>query len=216
VASILKEHRIRRHDATSALAILRQKPLKVSPGTVAAATAHIGTVVDRLKLVNRQLAQAHRRLDELCEQLLEADDESGLTREQREISILRSLPGIGQMVLATLLAEAPQPLHARDYHALRLLSGVAPVTRRSGKSHQVIMRRACNRRLRDAMFHCARNAIQLDPASRVRYAALRARGHSYARALRSVADRLLGVACAMLKDRTLFDPQRASRSQDAA
>jgi len=216
VAAIFKAHRIRRHSAADALEILRQKPLEVSAGTLAAASAHIGSVVARLRLVNQQLTQAYRRIDELCEQLLEADDESGYTREQRDISILRSLPGIGRTVLATLLAEAAQPLHVRDYHALRMLTGVAPVTKRSGKGGYVIMRRACNHRLRNAMFHWARTAVQLDPVCHLRYAALRSRGHSYARALRSVSDRLLGVACAMLRDRTPYDPQHASSWRGAA
>ena len=34
----------------------------------------------------------------------------------------------------------------------------------------------------------------------------RARGHSYGRALRGVADRLLGVACVLLRRQVLFDP----------
>ena len=53
--------------------------------------------------------------------------------KQRDVTILRSLPGVGRIVLATLLGEAAEPLRKRDYHALRTLSGVAPVTRRSGK-----------------------------------------------------------------------------------
>jgi len=36
---------------------------------------------------------------------------------------------------------------------------------------------------------------------------LKARGHSYGRALRGVADRLLGLACVLLQRRTLFDPE---------
>ena len=48
--------------------------------------------------------------------------------------------------------------------------------------------------------------MQNDHTSRAKCEALRARGHGYARALRSVADRLLNVACAMLRDGTLFDP----------
>ena len=43
-------------------------------------------------------------------------------------------------------------------------------------------------------------------ASRSRYEALRDRGHSYGRALRTVADRLLGVACVLLRRQVLFDP----------
>jgi hypothetical protein len=70
----------------------------------------------------------------------------------------------------------------------------------------VTRRRACNRRLSNAAFHWAQTATQCDPTSRAKYQALRARGHGHARALRSVIDRLLYVACAMLENRTLFDP----------
>jgi hypothetical protein len=36
--------------------------------------------------------------------------------------------------------------------------------------------------------------------------ALRQRGHSHGRALRTVADRLLSVTCTLLEQQTLFDP----------
>jgi transposase len=120
------------------------------------------------------------------------------------------LPGVGRIVLATLLGEASEPLRRRDYQALRTLSGVAPVTKRSGKQKIVLRRQACHRRLRDAVYHWARVAIQHDELSRRRYAELRKRGHSHGRALRSVADRLLAVACAMLDNQTPFDPAYAS------
>jgi hypothetical protein len=45
-----------------------------------------------------------------------------------------------------------------------------------------------------------------DPVSRARYAALRRRGHSHGRALRTVGDRLLALACTLLKRQVLFDP----------
>jgi transposase len=96
------------------------------------------------------------------------------------------------------------------------LSGVAPVTRSSGKRRVVVMRKACHMRFRSAVYHWARVAIQHDPASRERYAALRARGHSHGRALRSVADRLLGVACAMLENQTLYDPNHHAKTLKAA
>jgi transposase len=213
IARRLRAHRIRRIDAAEILRLLRQQPLTVAAGTAEAAIAHIATVAERLKLVNRQIKEAHRRLDALCARLAEAADEEnapGQTSEQRDVTILRSLPGVGRIVLATLLGEASEPLRRRDYQALRTLSGVAPVTRRSGKRRVVLMRQACHRRLRDAVYHWARVAIQHDELSRRRYAELRKRGHSHGRALRSVADRLLAVACAMLDRQTPFDPAHAS------
>src|SRR5208337_419196 len=151
------------------------RPLPRSHGTVEAATAHITAVAARLKLVNQQIKQAHRRLDELADKLAEGreEDAPGQKSKQRDVTILRSLPGVGRIVLATLLGEAAEPLRKRDYHALRTLSGVAPVTRRSGKRCVVLMRQACHLRLRTAVYHWARVAIQHDVRSRARYAELR-------------------------------------------
>ena len=161
-------------------------------------------------MVNRQIKDAHRKLDALCAKLADAEEpEPGQSPEQRDVTILRSLPGVGRIVLATLLAEAWEPLRTRDYHALRSLCGVAPVTRRSGKKCVVVMRKACHMRLRTAVYHWARVAIQHDELSKRRYKELRKRGHSHGRALRTVSDRLLAVACAMLRARTVFDPARA-------
>lgn len=74
------------------------------------------------------------------------------------------------------------------------------------------MRLAVDVRLRNAVYHWARVATQHDKTSRAKYAALRARGHNHARALRSVADRLLAVACAMLEARSIFDPDRTPKA----
>jgi hypothetical protein len=43
--------------------------------------------------------------------------------EQRDVVILRSMPGLGRVILAVLLAEVWQPLRQRDDQALRTLSG---------------------------------------------------------------------------------------------
>ncbi len=216
VASLLKRHRIRRIDAASVLDRLRVSSVVVAAGTTEAATAHIKAVAARLALVNQQLRQANKRLDRLTERLAASGDaKPGQNAEQRDVTILASLPGVGRIILATLLAEAFDPLQRRDYHALRCLCGVAPVTRRSGKSKIVIRRLAAHRRLCNAAYHWARVAMKHDPTSRAKYAALRQRGHGHARALRSVADRLLAVACAMLQDQTLFDPNHPRQNHAA-
>jgi transposase len=206
VARILKNHRIRRIDAATALRVLRQPPLFVAPGTVEAATAHIRTLAARLRLINQQIKEAERRLDELCAAIeAAAEAEPGQICKQRDVAILRSCPGLGRITIAALLAEACEPLRLRDYHVLRILTGAAPVTRRSGKSCIVLRRHACNNRLRGAVYHWARVAIRHDPISHQRYAELRRRGHTHGRALRTVGDRLLYVLCTLLERQTLFD-----------
>ena len=107
---------------------------------------------------------------------------------------------MGRTVLATLLAEANDPIRRRDLAALRALCGSAPVTKRSGKGIIVVRRMAVHPRLRNACHYMAGIAIQHDRKSRLRYDALRQRGCGYSRALRTVADRLLAVMCAMLHE----------------
>ena len=167
---------------------------------------HIRSLAARMHLVNQQIREACNALDSLCAKLGAPDEESpsGQSHEQCDVTILRSWPGIGRIVLATLLTEAAQPLQARDYHALRALAGVAPVTRQSGRQRFVIRRLACNRRLQTAVHHWSRVAIQHDAAARRCYDALRQR-HGHARALRSVGDRLLSALCATLKRQVLYD-----------
>ena len=209
LARLLKRHRIRRVDAETALGILRRPAIKAAAGVTEAAVLHVRSLVVRLRLANREFRQAERKLDELCAALGKEppDAEDG---RPGDAAILASLPGVGRSTLATLLTEAAGPLGRRDRAALRTLSGVAPVTKRSGKACVVVMRYAAQVRLRQAVFHWARVAVQNDPKSRGRYEALRARGHSYGRALRGVADRLLGVACVLLRRRTLFNPDHGA------
>lgn len=207
IGRILKQHRIRRLDAGTVLRVLRAQALSVAPGTAEAATAHIRTLAARARLINAQLKEAQRRLDELCNAIEAAADATpGQICEQRDVVILRSFPGLGRITLATLLAEASEPLRLRHYHGLRSLAGAAPVTRRSGKACFVVRRHACNKRLAQAVFHWARVAKQHDPTSARRYEELRRRGHSHGRALRSVADRLLYVLCTLLERQMPFDP----------
>ena len=155
IARVLTTRRIRRIAAADALALLQQPALTVAPGTTTAAKAHIATAAERARLVNRQLKEVIRRLDVLVDQLAGPDvpeTDPGQPSEQRDAAILRSLPGVGRIVAATLFAEAHQALQSRDYRALRTLTGVAPVTKRSGKSRRVEMRQACSQRLRTAVY----------------------------------------------------------------
>src|SRR5919109_406485 len=73
-----------------------------------------------------------------------------------DVAIVQSLPGVGRKITAWLFAEAAQPLAQRDFQVLRTHGGVAPVTRQSGKRRVVVMRRGCNPRLRNALYHMGR------------------------------------------------------------
>ena len=160
---LLTQHRIRRVDAAILRERLRTPAVKVASGTAEAAIAHGRLVTERRALVNRQLDHACRHLDRLVRQLTEAAPADALTASAEaepassntpaDATILLSLPGIGTDVLATLLAERRGARRRRNYHALRCRCGVAPVTRRAGKSPLVVRRLAAHDRLRDAAYH---------------------------------------------------------------
>ncbi len=144
-----------------------------------------------MQLLHRQLGLVHKRIDTLLDALAQPIQPSGDAPapeacEHRDVEILLSMPGVGRVTVATMLAQAHRAIHDRDYHALRAQSGLAPITKASGKSRRVQMRRACDSRLRNA-------------------------GH----ALRALADRLLRIQFAMLRTGTLYDPSRLVRSAAA-
>lgn len=216
-AALLRHHRIRRLDADQVLQVVQQEPVPVAPGAVDATRRHVALLLPRLRLVHEQRKQCEKQLKELLQQYADVDEENAAGPSV--VSILLSLPGVGTTVAATLLGKASQLLAAADHAALRALTGVAPVTIQSGKSHRgrrVVMRQACDASLRNACYHWARVSAQHDEHARAYYAAQRARGHNHGRALRSLADRWLRVLMAMLLTRTLYDPEFHSRRVPAA
>jgi transposase len=202
IEKLLCQCRIRRIEATAVTAALRGPVFSLSEGTVEAASEHVLMLLPHLRLLHQQRLAVAARIERLLEELNIPQE----SQPPSDVQVLLSLPGVGRVVTATLLAEAPHLIAERDYHALRAHAGVAPVTRQSGKRAAVLMRRGCNARLRNALYHWSRVSMQHDPRSREHYHRLRAKGHSHGRALRGLADRLLALLCAMLKSRTLFDP----------
>jgi transposase len=212
---LLRKHRIRRLTSEQVVDVVRQEPLQIAPGAAEAARSHIALLLPRLQVAHEQRKQCAKQLAALMEQFASDDDEDHGS-ELNDLKVLRSLPGVGIGVTAALLAEAAPLLAERNYHALRALSGLAPVTKRSGRSHLVQMRYGCNTRLRNAFYHWARTSIQCDDIAKRYYRDLRSRGHSHGRALRSVADRWLRIAMAMLREHTAYNADHQRRVHPAA
>jgi transposase len=210
--TLLRSHRIRRIEVSEIQAALRVPALHLAPGAAAAVSEHVLLLLPTLRFLHRQRKEIGQRIEALLEEM--GRDEHSV--EHRDVQILLSLPGVGRIVTATMLAEASQALGDRDYHALRSYAGSAPITRQSGKRKIVVMRYQCNPRLRQALYHWARVSTQQDPRSKKHYADLRAKGHSHGRALRGVADRLLAMLIAMLRSGTLYDPNRLPAAQPQA
>jgi hypothetical protein len=106
VATLLTRHRIRRVNAATVLAALRVPALTVADGTAEAAQGHLHLLVARLRLVAAQREVCARASAALLEALdtppdpPPADDET--PPRPSDVRILRSLPGVGRIVAATL------------------------------------------------------------------------------------------------------------------
>lgn len=213
IERVLHRHRIRRLSVDEVIAALRTPALTLSTGSADAASEHALLLLPRLRLVRQQQVDVAGRMEALLKDLARVPSEtvSEEVDQPTDVAVLRSLPGVGRVIAAPLLAEAAQAIRDRDYESLRSYTGVAPVTRQSGTKKIVVMRRGCNNRLRNALYHWSRVTTMCDERSRTHYAKLRQRGHSHGTALRALADRWLAVLVARLRARQRFHPQKWNR-----
>ena len=207
IETLAQKHRIRRVKPEKILDTLKQKPLRVAPATTQATSEHLELLLQQLLLVRQHRRASDQHLEKWFKRA------QALTDEQcSDPAILASLPGVGAYVLASVLCYAHDPIRLRNLNAFRTLGGIAPVTKKSGKRGQlrptILMRRARSLPLNNALHHWARTAVLRDPHFKEHYDRLRERGHSHARALRGVMDRILPIAIAMLRQGTLYDPSR--------
>src|SRR6266704_1153787 len=135
VQCVLKTHRIRRVTAQEVLACLQAPALPVAPGAAEAAQAHCGFLLPCLRVLAEQLQACSQQVSTLLRTMA---DEPGEEERPSDVAIVQSLPGVGRKITAWLFAEAAQRLAERDYQVLRTHSGVAPVTKQSGKRRLVV------------------------------------------------------------------------------
>jgi transposase len=213
--AFLSKHRIRRWTPEALREVVATTPLTLAAGSADAISEHALLLLPQLRLLYSQRKEVRDRIEALLNRMTVLGREHPECREHRDVGLLLSLPGLGCLIAANLFTEGSDPLAQRDYYALRAHSGIAPVTKQSGKSKQIIMRRGCSERLRNATYHLARCSVQHDPLSKAHYARLRQDGHNHGRALRGVADRLLSILIAMLKSGKAYDPKRRQNAAAA-
>ena len=97
-------------------AAVQAPALTTAPGVLEATEAHIAVLLPQLRLIVAQRTACRHRTEALLAELATEEAVDGERNEHRDVQILRSLPGVGRQVAATMLAEASRPLRARDYH----------------------------------------------------------------------------------------------------
>ena len=190
--------------ADKIMAALRSAQLEQPPEVVA---GYAAVVVDQLRIVAALNAQVRSLEKQLQDQLLLHPD----------AEIYLSLPGLGTVLAARALGEfgddADRFASAR---ARRNYAGTSPVTKASGKQRLVMVRIGGNRRLADLGYMWAYGTLRNSPGARQYYDAQRARGKSHAKALRALANRMVGVLHGCLRHRCLYDESLAWPSSTAS
>jgi Transposase/Transposase IS116/IS110/IS902 family len=147
-------------------------------------------------------------------EVLAGQVEQGFGRHP-DVEIYRSQPGLGVILGARVLAEfGDDSDRYADAKARRNYSGMSPITRASGTKRVVLARYARNRRLGDALFRQAYSALRASPGARACYDRQRARGASHYQALRTLANRLVGILHGCLSHHTLYDENQAWHTPD--
>jgi transposase len=100
-----------------------------------------------------------------------------------------------------------------DAGILAAKAGVVPVAHQSGTDHRAYFRRACDRRLRQAIIELANATRRHNPWAKSIYVAARERGHRHNHALRILGRAWLRVLWRCWVDRVAYDPARHGARQ---
>jgi transposase len=155
--------------------------------------------------------QAHitwlqRRLGRLDDDLNQAIRTSPVWRVQDDL--LQSVPGVGPVLSATLLASLPE-LGRLDRKAIAALVGVAPLNRDSGTLRGRRMVWGGRAAVRAVLYMGTLVAVRHNPVLRAFYQRLRAAGKLPKVALTACMRKLLTILNAMLKHQRPWNPNYA-------
>ena len=145
--------------------------------------------------------QAVRELEKALEPSFESHPDA---------EIIDSLPGLGLVLGARVLSEfGDDRSRWADAASRRCYAGTAPITRASGKGRVVLARYVRNRRLADACYLWAFSALTKSPGARSYYDQRRAAGDTHNKALRRLANKLLGQLHYCLDQHVSYDEDHA-------
>jgi transposase len=180
--------------ATRRLEIFARATTFCGPPAVTRAKSRLAlTLARQLRLLESELKGYRAAIEELF-------------RQHPDRDVFGSLPGAGEKLAPRLLSELGdnrQRFSAAE--GLQSYAGTAPVSIESGRMKWVKVRRACNKRLRTAVYLWANLSREKCLWAARYYDAKRAAGKSHATALRCLGQRWLKILWRMWQDRRSYD-----------
>ena len=144
------------------------------------------------------LDEAIARADAVLRALIKANEE--LRRCERRI---RTVPGVGPVTAATLLALMPE-LGRRSAKTVAALAGLAPYARESGRFKGARSVQGGRKTVRDALYMAALTAARSKTALGDYARSLKARGKPPKLVLIALARKLITLVNAIVRDQTTF------------
>lgn len=163
------------------------------PRSMEATCEVIRSEAKKLLELKKEISQLDRRIE-------------GVGEECEVFRIIRSYKGAGIKTSGRLTGEMTSADRFRSSDALGVYFGVSGIDDSSGKSLKVKAVKKFNYRAKNAIMEIAFSSIRLNPRSRAYYAKKRAEGKSHWEAVKYLARQLVKVFYAMLKNRTMYDP----------
>lgn len=200
IAAALRRGGRLRHVSSRAATIsegLRAPQLAAPAAIVDAYGDTTRALVAVIAALSAQIAELEAALAERFDQHPDAD-------------IIGSLPGLGTILAARVLAEfGDDPNRYRDAKARKNYAGTSPITRQSGTRKTVLARFVRNRRLSDALTWWAFCSLSASPGARAFYDRHRGLGNTHHQALRALSNRWVGILHGCLDHHLAYDEQLA-------
>lgn len=168
-------------------------PLTEDEAIVRSGRLHAQALARQLGELERAIAQTEAELAKLME-------------THPDAQLFTSLPGAGDALAPRLLAAfGTDRERIESAGDMQTFSGIAPVTKRSGKSHFVVRRWACPKFLRQTFHEFARCSVAHSAWAAAYYRLQRERGKKHHAAIRALAFKWIRVLYACWKNHTLYN-----------
>jgi transposase len=168
---------------------------------------HDHAIIESRRLLVRTLVRQLQPLNQAIEEYDRQIAAAFATHGDREI--FHSFPGAGAAMGPRLLcafgSDRERYAAASDVQSL---SGIAPVTKRSGKSTVVRRRHACNKFLRQTFHEYAAQSLKYSAWARAYYDMMKAKRAGHHAALRSLAFKWIRILYRCWTERQLYDESR--------
>jgi transposase len=173
--------------------IQKAQPLTQDSAVLLASSMKVQILVTQIPL----LTEAIERYDQKIAALFDQHDDS---------TLFGSFPGAGSALAPRLLAAFGSNRNRFEFASeVQELSGIAPVTEKSGEGIWIHWRLACSTFLRQTFHEFAGCSIVQSDWARAYYDQLRKRGKSHHAALRAVAFKWIRIMFRCWKNRTPYD-----------